>query len=355
MNGTLNRHYVDDDARWRAVLARDPAADGHFYYGVTSTRIYCRPTCPARRPRREYVRFFEMPEAAENEGFRACRRCQPTLVSAEQQIVARVLDLLDTTETTPSLSALAELVDLHPTHLQRVFRRFTGLSPRAYAAARRAERLKGRLRAGTRVVDAMYDAGYRSSRALATQATGELGMSPGAYRRGGAGVRMTYGVAETSLGWMLVATTERGICALRFGESSELAAGLRAEFPEAELVEDPEVVASIAREIEAYLAGARSMPEPTLDLNGTAFQQRVWAELRRIPIGETVSYQELARRIGMPSATRAVARACATNPVALLVPCHRVLRADGALAGYRWGVERKRELLTREHALALSS
>ncbi len=352
MNGTLNGHYVDDDARWRAVLARDPAADGHFYYGVTSTRIYCRPTCPARRPRRERVVFLDSPEAAEAVGFRACLRCQPTLVSAEQQTVARVLELLDTSDPTPSLAQLGQLVGMEPTHLQRVFRRFTGLSPRAYAATRRAERLKQRLREGGRVVDAMVDAGYRSARALATDATPRLGMSPGAYRRGGAGQRITYAVVDTLIGPMLIAASPRGISTIRFGDANELIASLRAELPAAELVEDAASIEPYADQIQAYLDGAGPMPAPTLDVRGTAFQQRVWDELRRIPVGETISYQELARRIGMPTATRAVARACATNPVALLVPCHRVVGTNGKLTGYRWGVDRKRQLLSREHELA---
>jgi AraC family transcriptional regulator, regulatory protein of adaptative response / methylated-DNA-[protein]-cysteine methyltransferase len=342
------QRYPDDAARWQAVLERDPGADGVFYYAVRSTGIYCRPICPARRPRREQVAFFPSPEAAKQSGFRACRRCQPGEVSREQQVVARMQQLLDGNEPAPTLQTMAEDVGLSPFHLHRVFRRVTGLTPRAYAAARRAERLKQELRSGSTVTEALYDAGYGSSRALYDGATARLGMNPGTYRRGGAGERIGYSIVDSPLGRVLVAATVKGVCAVRFGRDDELVNGLRAEFPNAELTEDAGLVDGYVREIRGVLDGQVGRTSVPLDARGTAFQQRVWAALREIPTGETRSYRQVAEAIGQPTAVRAVARACAANPVALLVPCHRVIRTDGAPGGYRWGMERKQALLEQE-------
>jgi AraC family transcriptional regulator, regulatory protein of adaptative response / methylated-DNA-[protein]-cysteine methyltransferase len=335
------------DGRWRAVEQRDPAADGLFVYAVTSTGIYCRPTCPSRRPRQEHVRFFDGPEAAEAAGFRACRRCEPQSVNTGQRVVAEVARLLQTAERAPSLAALGQAVGMSPYHLQRLFKRATGLSPKQYAAAMAATRLKAELQQGTTVTGALYEAGYGSARAAYDQAGRHLGMTPGAYRAGGAGQRIRYSCVESPLGSVLVAATEKGLCAVRLGEETAMVAELATEFPRAELVKD---VAGVQPYVEAILADAGPPATLPLDVRGTAFQQRVWEALRSIPYGQVRSYREVAEMIGEPTAVRAVARACASNPVALVIPCHRVVRSNGELSGYRWGVERKQELLRRERS-----
>jgi AraC family transcriptional regulator of adaptative response/methylated-DNA-[protein]-cysteine methyltransferase len=345
---------MDQEERWQAVLQRARAYDGRFVYAVLSTGIYCRPTCPSRRPRRENVRFYDSIEAAAQAGFRPCQRCQPHKASAEQRVVAQVQQLLRSAETPPTLAALGATVGLSPFHLQRLFKKATGLSPREYANLHRAQRLKEELKAGSSVTDALYEAGYGSSRALYEAASQHLGMTPGAYRRGGAGERIAYACAQTPLGTVLVAATGRGLCALRFGEGdgAALVAELRAEFPRAVLVEAPHELAPYIDAVQAYLAGRRQGLDLPLDLQATAFQQRVWKALRDIPYGEVRSYKQVAEMIGEPKAVRAVARACAANPVALAVPCHRVVRTGGDLSGYRWGVARKEALLRQESALA---
>jgi AraC family transcriptional regulator of adaptative response/methylated-DNA-[protein]-cysteine methyltransferase len=375
----VTRPPSSDDARWAAVTSRDPAADGVFFYGVRSTGIYCRPTCPARRPSRSKVAFFETTEAAEAQGFRPCRRCRPGEAKggpgappgADQGIVARVRHLLDTADPPPSLGELSEAVGLSPSHLQRLFKRATGLSPKQYADARRVEQLKSGLRQGATVTAALYDAGYGSSRALYDKAGERLGMSPGAYRRGGLGVTVRFTLADTPLGPMLLAATTKGICALRFAggaperagvggpdpgpvsgpDREDLLRGLREEFSKATLVEDARGLDRPVQAVLSYLRGDQHRLDLTADLAPTAFQQKVWKALQAIPYGETRSYAEVAEAIGRPTATRAVARACAANPVALVVPCHRVVRADGGLAGYRWGADRKRRLLEQEGAV----
>ncbi len=339
----------NDEARWQAVLTRDPGADGSFYYAVRSTGIYCRPTCPSRRPRRENVAFFETPEAAEQAGFRACQRCRPSEVSSRESAVARVKQLLERSETPPSLQELGEAVGMSPFHLQRVFKQATGLSPKAYSAGLRAERLKERLKEGASVTEALYEAGYGSSRALYEKAPELLGMSPGTYRKGGAGAHIRFAVADSPIGQVLVAATEQGVCAVRIGERQALMDELRAEFPRATLTEDPGAVAPYLESLLSGLSGD-TRTVVTLDVKATPFQQRVWSALQRIPYGETRSYKQVAEMIGEPTAVRAVARACATNPVALVVPCHRVVRSGGDLSGYRWGVERKRVLLEMERS-----
>ncbi|HEY9723309.1 MAG TPA: bifunctional DNA-binding transcriptional regulator/O6-methylguanine-DNA methyltransferase Ada, partial [Oscillatoriaceae cyanobacterium] len=316
--------FQTEDDRWRAVLARDAAADGAFYYAVRTTGIYCRPGCPSRHPLRANVLFFATPEEAERQGFRACRRCRPEAVGVRQQAIARILHLLETREPAPTLPALGREVGLSPTHLQRMFKRATGLSPREYVAARRAGRLKEGLKNDDGVTTALYDAGYGSSRALYEAATDELGMTPGAYRRGGRGACIRYGFSDSPLGRFLVAVTDKGICSLHFGEEAEMLSELAREFPHSERRHEPTAVADHAQAIVAHLQGARPELELPLDVAATVFQRRVWEVLRRIPYGETRSYQEIAQLLGEPKAVRAVARACATNPVALVVPCHRV-------------------------------
>lgn len=343
-----------EESRWQAVLRRDAAADGSFWYAVRSTGVYCRPACPSRRPGRENVTFYESPVAAEQAGYRPCRRCRPGEATAEQQVVVQVRQLIETSDTLPTLADLGEAAGLSPSHLQRLFKRATGLSPRQYAAAWRAERLKDGLRGGATVTDALYQAGYGSSRALYEAAPQHLGMSPRAYRSGGAGEQIAYACADTPLGTVLVAATARGVCALRFGDEAALVAELQSEFPRADLVCSPEQVEPYVAAVRAHLAGDPAALDLPLDVRGTAFQQRVWAALQSIPAGEVRSYGAVAEFIGEPRAVRAVARACATNPVALAIPCHRVVRASGDLSGYRWGVERKEALLARERSRAAS-
>lgn len=294
--------------------------------------------------------FFATPAEAEQAGFRPCLRCRPGAVSAQQQVVARVRQLLEESDPAPTLAELGQAVGMSPFHLQRLFKQATGLSPRQYAAARRAERLKQELRQGASVTTALYDAGYGSARALYADAHRQLGMSPGSYRKGGQGQQIAYGFSDTPIGRMLIAATSKGICAVRFGADEPLLAELRSEFPRAEIVANQQAVEAYAEAVLAHLAGRDTRLDLPVDVDATAFQQRVWAALRAIPYGETRSYSEVAAMIGEPSAVRAVARACATNPVALVVPCHRVVRTGGALSGYRWGVERKRRLLDQERA-----
>ena len=352
---------MDEQGMWRAVETRDAQADGAFVFGVASTGIYCRPACPARRPKRENVRFFAAPQEAERAGFRACLRCRPTEAAADPQVarVRRACALIDAAldegaERLPTLDELAAAVGGSPHHLQRVFKRVTGVSPAHYADARRLARLRRSLKGGEEVTHALYDAGYGASSRLYERAPGQLGMTPATYARGGRGARIAWAAAPSALGRLLVAATEKGVCFLCLGDDeAALAEELRREFPEAELVRDEVVLADWLRRALAYLDGRAPHLELPLDVQATAFQRRVWAELMRIPSGETRTYSELAATVlGDPQARRAVARACATNPVSLAIPCHRVLRQDGALGGYRWGLERKRALLEAERRLA---
>ena len=340
--------FSPEEARWQAVLARDAAQDGLFYYGVQTTGMFCRPACPSRRPRRENIQFFEDLESAQAAGFRPCLRCTPTQISARQRAVAHVKRLLDESETAPALTELARVVQLSPAYLQRLFKARVGVSPKQYALARRAERLKARLRRGSDVTTALFEAGHASASTLYSAQTDQLGMAPGAYQNGGAGQRIAYAVVSSRLGQMLVAATLRGLVAVRFGEEAELLAELRGEYPHAELLDDAPVLQTHISAIQAYLAGQERGLNLPRDVSGSDFQRRVWDALQAIPYGETRSYAQVAEMIGAPAAVRAVARACASNPVALIVPCHRIVRAGGALSGYRWDAERKRALLENE-------
>ena len=320
---------LTDDDLWRAVTEQRYVTG---VYAVRSTGIYCRTDCPSRRPNRSHVRFFARPADAEAAGFRACKRCRPEQAEREADDLARLLGLLET-DTPSTLNALAAASGLDAPTIRKLFRRDLGVSVRAYVQERRAERLRRALQNGEDVTGALYGAGYGSSRSLYERAGETLGMTPGTYRRGGAGVTIRFTVFETELGPCLVAATEKGVCALRFGEGE---VELRAEFSEAVVLEDAETLAPFVRAVRAYLAGERGLELP-LDVSPTAFQAKVWTALRRIPYGETRSYAEVAAELGDARAVRAVAGACAKNPVALAVPCHRVVRADGSLSGYRWG------------------
>jgi AraC family transcriptional regulator of adaptative response/methylated-DNA-[protein]-cysteine methyltransferase len=340
------------DPRWTAVLARDRRADGTFFYAVTSTGVFCRPSCPSRRPRRDRVCFFTTTADAERAGFRACRRCRPTepgsnsLAAPIERAAAYLAAHVD--ETVP-LARLAELARLSPSHFQRRFTRALGVSPREYQAAIRADRFKRELREGRDVTSAIYEAGYGSpSRVYERIPTGR-GMPPSAYRTGGAGVEIGYTIVPTPLGKLLVAATATGICAVKLGDTHRaLEDDLRREFPAAALERDRLVQADWVSAIVEGLDGSQPAADLPLDVRGTAFQWQVWRALQRIPFGETRSYSDVAEAIGQPRAVRAVARACATNPVCLVVPCHRVVPKSGSTGGYRWGAARKSRLLALE-------
>ncbi len=335
--------------KWQQVMTRDARQDGQFVFAVRTTGIYCRPSCPSRRPRRDSVEFFANPNDAESAGYRACLRCKPTEISAQAQYVTKARQLLDNAEGIMTLADLSKRVGLSSFHLQRLFKRATGLSPREYQSARRMQHVKSGLRKGDDVTTALYDAGFGSPSRLYEKSAQQLGMTPGEYRRGGPGATIRYAVAPTPLGRMLVAATDRGLCAVRFGETvTELEHDLRNEFHSAKLHREDAAMKEFIEPLVASIRGDNSSIDLPLDIRATAFQQKVWDSLRRIPRGETRSYTEVAHEIGEPTAVRAVARACAANPLAIAVPCHRVIRSDGDISGYRWGVERKKKLLERE-------
>ncbi len=358
-------------SQWRAVQARDRSADGAFVYAVRSTGIYCRPSCPSRKPRREQVVFFPLPEAAEQRGFRECRRCRPRALpvrDARIEKVARVCREIEArvqadpdvdlrSDARLTLAALGRSAGMNPHQLDRAFRGAMGITPRQYADAQRMRRLKSNLRKGDNVTTALYEAGYGSSSRLYERAPAHLGMTPAAYGRGGAGMQIHYTIVDSPLGRLLVGATDRGVSALYLGESDAgLRSALRKEYPAAELIVDAPgggrknrgSLGEWVGKILSHLRGREPHLDLPTDVQATAFQRRVWEELRKIPYGTTKTYTEVARAIGRPAAIRAVARACATNPVSVVVPCHRVVRQDGSLAGYRWGIDRKRALLEKE-------
>jgi AraC family transcriptional regulator of adaptative response/methylated-DNA-[protein]-cysteine methyltransferase len=340
------------DPRWAAVAARDAGADGQFVYSVRSTGVFCRPSCPARPARPENVEFHADAAEAVRAGFRPCRRCQPDRLSpAAQQsaLVAELCRFIDAAEQPPTLAALADRAGLSPHHLHRVFKAVTGLTPKAYANAQRAARMRNALADGASVTEAIYDAGYNSGGRFYSESDDVLGMTASRFRAGGAASEIRFAVGQCSLGAILVARSERGICAIALGDDpAALARELQDRFPRAQLiggdVEFERWVAQVVGFVDAPRLGL-ALP---LDVRGTAFQQRVWRALQAIPFGQTTSYAEIARRIGAPKAVRAVAQACGANPLAVAIPCHRVVRSDGDPAGYRWGIERKRVLLERE-------
>jgi AraC family transcriptional regulator of adaptative response/methylated-DNA-[protein]-cysteine methyltransferase len=353
MNAVLKTsRYRTDAERWDAVQRRDAEADGQFYYSVSSTGVYCRPSCGARPALRRNVAFHASCLDAEQAGFRACMRCkpdQPPLAERHAQAVAQACRLLDAAEEGLDLDSLAQACGLSRFHFHRIFKAHTGITPKAYAAAQRAQRVQQGLASAPSVTDAIYAAGFNSSGRFYAASNGVLGMSPKAFRAGGSGVSIRFAIGACSLGAILVAATDKGICAILMGDDPELLArDLQDRFPQAELrgaeAEFEETVAKVVGFVESPGIGL-DLP---LDVRGTAFQQRVWQALRAIPSGSTVSYAELAERVGIPSGARAIAGACAANPVAVAIPCHRVVRQDGSISGYRWGVERKAALLKRE-------
>ena len=347
---------IIDDRLWDAVIAKDSRFDGQFVFAVTSTKIYCRPSCPSRRPHREHVMFFELPDAAEQAGFRACLRCEPRrarVLDPQVELVQRVCRFLDASQTEQvKLADLAAHVGVSTFHLQRTFKRIMGISPRQYLAARRFGNFKTLVREGEPVTQALYDSGFNSSSRLYEHAPSELGMTPATYGRGGRGVEISYTIAASPLGQLLVAVTERGVCAVRMADTdAELEKDLRAEFPAATILRDDSALREPVRKVLNHLANKEPQLDLPLDIRATAFQRQVWEKLRAIPYGQTVSYGDVAKALGKPGAVRAVGRACATNPVALVIPCHRVVREDQSLGGYRWGLKRKQELLAHERGI----
>jgi AraC family transcriptional regulator of adaptative response/methylated-DNA-[protein]-cysteine methyltransferase len=343
---------TENDPRWAAVVARDAKAVGTFYYSVHTTGVYCRPSCAARLARPENVRFYDTCEQAEQAGFRPCKRCKPNQPSLLEQHAAKVTEacrIIEEAEEAPSLDELAQRVGLSSYHFHRVFKQITGLTPREYAAAQREQRLREELARSSSVTEAIFDAGYNANSRFYEKSHQVLGMTPSNYRAGGANTEIRFAVGECSLGAILVAQSERGVCAILLGDDpNELARDLQDRFPRADLIggdgDFEQLVAQVVGFVEAPELGL-DLP---LDVRGTAFQQRVWQALREIPPGQTASYTDIANRIGAPKAVRAVAGACAANALAVAIPCHRVVRNDGGLSGYRWGVERKRALLKKE-------
>jgi AraC family transcriptional regulator of adaptative response/methylated-DNA-[protein]-cysteine methyltransferase len=341
-----------NDPRWQAVVARDRKADGQFFYSVRTTGIYCRPSCAARRARPENVQFHRTAAEAQRAGFRPCRRCrpdQPRLPEQHAALVARLCRFIGQAEQTPSLQILAQHAGLSVYHVHRIFKSVTGLTPKSYAAAHRAARVRTELERSETVTEAIYGAGYNSNGRFYANSNQLLGMTPTRFRAGGIDTQIRFAIGQCSLGAILVAASERGVCAILMGDDpNTLARELQDRFPRANLIGGDADFERLVAQVVGFVEAPQLGLELPLDIRGTAFQQRVWQALRRIPVGETASYSEIARRIGAPKAVRAVAGACAANALAVAIPCHRVVRSDGGLSGYRWGVQRKRALLERE-------
>ena len=342
---------MDAEVFWNAVRTNDARFDGTFYLGVKTTGIYCRPSCRARTPKRENVNFFPTAVAAERAGLRACLRCRPKEIVGVDPQVARILKACELLggEDPYTLEALAAEVGLSQFHLQRSFKEIVGVTPKKYAEAKRMEKFKGGLRSGSDVTTAMYDAGFGSSSRLYEKASENLGMTPSEYKKGGKGMTINYTITDCELGRILVARTIKGLCNVAFADDDrELEQNLRKEFPNAEVVKDANVLKEFVDEILMHLSGKKRRLDLPLDIQATAFQMQVWEVLRKIPYGETVTYSQIAEKLGDRRKVRAVARACASNRVAVVIPCHRVIASDGKLSGYRWGVERKSKLLKSE-------
>jgi AraC family transcriptional regulator, regulatory protein of adaptative response / methylated-DNA-[protein]-cysteine methyltransferase len=351
---TIPKQYFDrNDEWWQAILARDQRYDGQFVFAVKSTKIFCRASCPSRRPHRERVTFYAVPEAAEQAGYRACKRCKPKsarILDPQLELVQRVCRYLEQSDVDDlKLSTLAEQNGISAFHLQRTFKALMGISPHQYATAKRFGRLKSLIKEGGSVTSAVYESGFNSSSRVYEQSAAELGMTPATYAKGGLGLTITYTIADSPLGRLLVAVTERGVCSVKMADTDqELKKDLEAEFPRAEIQQSDTELETVVTHILNHLNGVGLTVALPLDIRATAFQRRVWEELSRIPYGESRTYGEVARAIGKPGAVRAVGHACASNPVALLIPCHRVIREDKSLGGYRWGLKRKQKLLERE-------
>ncbi|MBV1859987.1 MAG: bifunctional DNA-binding transcriptional regulator/O6-methylguanine-DNA methyltransferase Ada [Nannocystaceae bacterium] len=343
---------VQRDPRWAAILDRDEDANGQFVYSVRTTGVYCRPSCGSRRPKPENVAFHERSQEARSAGFRACKRCDPDGPTSEERRCATVEELcrfIERSDEPPSLQQLADHAGLSPSYTHRMFKSVTGVTPRAYASANRARRLRSALKGDTSITTAIYEAGYNSSARFYEKSSELLGMTPTQFRKGAAELPIRFAVGESSLGSVLVAATARGVCAILLGDDPEaLVHELERQFPATELVGADQAFEALVANVVGLVEDPTIRSTVPLDIRGTAFQRRVWDALRKVPAGRTVSYSELAGSIGAPRAARAVAQACARNTLAVAIPCHRVVRADGSLSGYRWGIERKGKLLDRE-------
>jgi len=355
MNAALSKpgsRFETDDERWRALLNRDSAADGQFVYAVLSTGVYCRPVCPSRLALRKNVRFHATSRDAERAGFRPCKRCKPDearQVERQAEVVERACRLIETADEVPSLDELALSVNLSPSHFHRVFKAQTGLTPKGYAAAHRLRRVRDELGRTPTVTQAIYGAGFNSNSRFYESSCHVLGMTPKRFRAGGVGTTIRFAVGDCWLGSILVAASDQGVCAILLGDDPDaLTRDLQDRFPNAKLIGGDEEFEQWVAQVVGFVEAPSVGLDLPLDIQGTAFQHRVWEALREIPAGSTASYAEVAERIGQPRSVRAVARACAANPLAVAIPCHRVVRTDGSLSGYRWGVERKGQLLRRE-------
>jgi AraC family transcriptional regulator of adaptative response/methylated-DNA-[protein]-cysteine methyltransferase len=343
----------DAERRWQAVVSRDKTADGTFFYSVKTTGVYCRPSCGARLALRENVAFHQSPAEAEDAGFRACKRCKPDQLSPAEkqaQLIAEICRVIEVADTMPSLEELASQAGLSTYHFHRLFKSLTGVTPKAYGAAQRAKRMRSALTNSDSVTDAIYDAGYNSSGRFYEKSNGLLGMTPTQFRDGGTNADIWCATAQSSLGAVLVASSSVGICAIFIGDDAEtLRDDLRDRFPRANIMNGDDNYSNTVAQVVAFVEQPQLGLTLPLDIRGTAFQQRVWEALRKIPAGATVTYSDIAMAIGAPNSVRAVASACAANPIAVAIPCHRVVRTDGGLSGYRWGgIERKRKLINRE-------
>jgi len=348
----MQRAMDSDDTRWQMVAARDPAADGQFFYSVKTTGVYCRPSCAARLARRENVGFHATCQDAERAGFRPCKRCRPGQISMAEEHRGKIVAacrLIETAEVTPPLGELAQGAGLSRYHFHRVFKSVTGVTPKEYADAHRANRVRDQLKHSTSVTGAIYDAGYNSNGRFYAKSNEVLGMTPRDYRAGGKNNLIRFALGECFLGSFLVASTDKGVCAILLGDDPDaMLRELQDRFPKAQLTGGDSGYENLVAKVLGFIEEPASGLDLPLDIRGTAFQQRVWRALREIPAGETVSYSDIAERLGAPNAVRAVAGACAANKIGIAIPCHRVLRKDGGLSGYYWGVERKRALLRRE-------
>ena len=353
MNTNTNNLRMNEPDYWQACLNKDNSYDGKFVLAVVTTGIYCRPSCPARKPKRENVMFFALPELAQQAGFRACKRCHPDTQERHDpqlDLVREACRYIEANATEPiTLQTLSEQVHVSPSHLQRTFKDYVGVSPLEYTEACRMNELRRALRNGARVTDAVYDAGFGSSSRVYEKAAPQLGMTPQKYQRNGVGEIIQYAVVPCAMGQLLVATTAKGICAVKLGDDADaLVNTLLGEFSDAHIVRNDDAHRDWVHAIIGFIAGHEPHLNLPLDVRATAFQKQVWQALRRVPYGETRSYADIARDIGQPAAVRAVAQACGANPTALIVPCHRIVRSDGSLGGYHWGIERKRRLLDQE-------
>lgn len=348
--------HTNDSDYWNAVRKRDRSFDGTFYYSVATTGVYCKPSCPARLAKRKNVEFHTTPEAAEKAGFRPCKRCKPRSPSLDDQYAAKVADacaFIETTEEMSKLDEIAQHVGMSPYHFHRIFKKIVGVTPKAYAVAHRQKQIRTNLTQKKSVTEAIFDAGFNSSGRFYANSSKVLGMTPSTYRSGGTGTELWFAVGECSLGSVLVAASGKGIAAILFGDDPEaLVHDLEDRFPKSTLIGGDRAFEDVIAKVVGLVEAPETGLDLPLDMRGTAFQHKVWQALRNIPVGTTVTYSEIAEQIGMPKAVRAVAAACAANKIAVAIPCHRVVRSDGAISGYRWGVKRKRQLLEREASVS---